>query len=271
MPDITAKMVNELRAKTGLGMMECKKALIDADGDMDKAIENLRKKGVKASLQERTATEGRVIGVLADDRRAVALVEINCNTDFTAKSTPFLELGAKAARALLHNPGVDIAQAGEVNANATEVAQQTGENIRIGKTAHLAAPSGGACGLYLYNITGKIGVIMSFTGPPSEELITDVGGHIAFSRPLALNRDGIPAEVVERERSMAVEQAKATGKPQQIAEKIAEGKLNAFFKEQSLLDQDFFNAGKFKGSIGQMLKAQNVTLEKFARIEVGQG
>ncbi|HYO10475.1 MAG TPA: translation elongation factor Ts [Tepidisphaeraceae bacterium] len=270
MAEITAKAVNELRARTGQPMMKCKQMLQEAGGDLEKAVELFRKAGVKESLRERAATEGRVVGVASTDGKAAALVEINCNTDFTAKSEPFLALGAKAAQALLHNPNLDIAMAAEVNANATEVAQTTGENITIGKTARLEAPAGGRVGLYLYGITGKIGVLMVFSGTPSEELITDIGGHIAFARPLALNRDGISPETVERERNLAVEQAKATGKPQQIAEKIAEGKLNAFFKEQTLLDQDFFNAQKFKGSITQYLKQGNATLEKYVRIEVGQ-
>ena len=124
--------------------------------------------------------------------------------------------------------------------------------------------------MYIYGITGKIGVLMAFKGNPSEELINDLGGHIAFAKPLALDRSGVPADIVAKEREIAVEQAKATGKPQQIAEKIAEGKLNAFFKEQTLLDQDFFNPGKFKGSITQYLQQNKVTLEKYVRVEVGQ-
>ncbi len=270
MAEITAKMVNELRAKTGQGMMECKKALTEAGGDMDKAVEYFRKKGVKASLTEREAGEGRVFGAVAGDSLAAALVELNCNTDFTAKSEPFKALGTKAANALLKNPTGDIAADPEVAAGVTQLAQTTGENIRIGKSANLKAPAGGKAGLYLYGITGKIGVVMSFTGSPSDDLVTDLGGHVAFSKPLALTRDGISPELVEKERTLAVEQAKATGKPEQIAQKIAEGKLNAFFKEQSLLDQDFFNAQKFKGSITQMLQGQKVTLEKYVRIEVGQ-
>src|ERR671914_437281 len=144
MAEITAKLVNELRAKTGQGMMECKRALTETGGDLEKAIEYFRKKGVKASLGERQASEGRVVGVESGDHKAAALVEINCNTDFTAKSEPFLKLGAKAAR--------------------------------------LLAPAGGRVGLYLYGITGKIGVVMAFTGNPSEDLIKQVGGHIAFAR-----------------------------------------------------------------------------------------
>jgi len=267
MAEISAKMVNELRAKTGQGMMECKKALSEVGGDMDKAVDYFRKKGVKASLAERTAGEGRVFGAVSADKKSAALVELNCNTDFTAKSEPFQALGAKAAQALVKNPGGDVSADADIAGGVTQLAQTTGENIRVGKTIQV---SGERAGVYLYGITGKIGVAMSFTGNPSDDLIMDLGGHIAFSRPLALTRDGIPADVIEKERALAVDQAKATGKPEQIAQKIAEGKLNAYFKEMSLLDQDFFNAQKFKGSITQMLAAQKVTLVKFVRIEVGQ-
>jgi elongation factor Ts len=270
MAEITAKLVNELRAKTGQGMMECKKALTESGGDLEKAIEYFRKKGVKASLGERQASEGRVVGVESENHKAAALVEINCNTDFTAKSEPFLKLGAEAARLLLHNPNVDIAHAANVNANITAVAQTTGENVRIGKTARLEAPAGGRVGLYLYGITGKIGVIMAFTGNPGEELVKQIGGHIAFARPVGLTRQEVPADLVAKEREFAVEQAKATGKPQQIAEKIAEGKMNAFFAERVLLDQEFFNAQVFKGTIANYLKQNNVGLVKYARLEVGQ-
>src|SRR5436190_21335653 len=270
MAEITAKMVNELRAKTGQGMMECKKVLAEAGGDVDKAIDIFRKKGVKSSLTERAASEGRVAGVAAEDGSAAALVEVNCNTDFTAKSEPFLKLATNAARVLLHNPNSDIATIGELNAQATEVAQTTGENIRVGKSAYLKAPAGGKAGLYLYAITGKIGVIMAFTGNPSEDLIKQIGGHIAFARPLGLTRAEVPADLIAKEKDIAVEQAKATGKPQNIAEKIAEGKLNSFCAERVLLDQEFFNAQVFKGSVGNYLKQNGVGLEKYVRLEVGQ-
>ncbi len=150
------------------------------------------------------------------------------------------------------------------------MSQTTGENVVIGKTAVL---SGQRVGLYLYGISGKIGVLLQFGGTvanATDELITDLGGHIAFSKPLALDRSGIDAGVVEKERNYAIEEAKATGKPEAIATKIAEGKLNSFFKERALLDQDFFNAQKFKGTITQMLKEKGLTLEKYARVEVGQ-
>ena len=270
MAEITAKLVNELRSRTGQAMMECKKILVEVGGDIDAAIDVFRKRGVKASLGEREAKEGRVVGVAAEDGSGAALVEVNCNTDFTAKSEPVLQLGAKAARLLLKNPSVDIVTAAEVSAEATSVAQTTGENVRIGRTAYLPAPAGGTAAIYLYAITGKIGVIMAFTGKPSAELIQQVGGHIAFTRPAGLTRAEVPADLVAKEREIAIEQAKATGKPQQIAEKIAEGKLNSFFAERVLLDQEFFNAQVFKGSIANFLKQSNVTLEKYVRVEVGQ-
>jgi len=270
MAEITAKLVNDLRAKTGQGMMECKKMLTEAGGDIDKAIDLFRKKGVKASLAERAASEGRVVGAKSADGKAAALVEINCNTDFTARSEPVAALASKAANLLLQNPNVNVSDA--VASDVTSVAQRTGENIRLGKTAVVSNP-GGRVGLYLYSISGKIGVLLSFSGNVAnvnDELITDIGGHIAFARPLALNREALPAAMVAKEREIAVEAAKATGKPQQIAEKIAEGKMQAFYAERTLLDQEFFNAQKFKGTISQLLKNKGVNLEKYVRIEVGQ-
>jgi elongation factor Ts len=269
MAEITAKLVNDLRSKTGQGMMECKKALQESGGDLDKAIDYFRKKGVKASLTERTASEGRVIGTQSADKKSAAIVEINCNTDFTAKSEPVQKIGQAAAQVLLKNPSANAAEDATIKAELTAAAQTTGENVQIGKTAALANPAG-TVGLYLYGITGKIGVIMSFTGSPSEELVKQLGGHIAFARPIGLTRDTVPADLVAKEREIAVEQAKATGKPQQIAEKIAEGKLNSFFGERVLLDQEFFNAQVFKGTVANYLKQNGVSLEKYVRLEVGQ-
>ena len=272
MATITATMVNELRAKTGQAMMKCKQVLTEAEGDMEKAIAIFRKQGVKSSLAERAATEGRVIGAVSADGKVGALVEINCNTDFTAKSEPVQALGAAAAQSLLKSDS-DVSQAPEVAAKATEVSQQTGENVRVGKTARVEN-QGGKVGLYLYGITGKIGVLMSLSGntvKADDELLKQLGGHIAFARPVGLTREEVPSDLVAKEREIAIEAAKATGKPQQIAEKIAEGKMNSFYAERVLLDQEFFNAQVYKGTISAMLKQAGVTLEKYVRIEVGQG
>ena len=270
MAEITAKLVNDLRSKTGQGMMECKKALVESGGDMEKAIAYFRAKGVKASLTERVAGEGRIIGTQSADKKSAAIVEVNCNTDFTAKSEPVQKVGQLAAQALLKNAGAKVVDDAAVKAELTIVAQTTGENVVIGKTAALSNPAG-SVGLYLYGITGKIGVIMSFNGgTPSDDLIKQIGGHIAFARPLGLTRAEIPADLVAKEKEIAVEQAKATGKPQAIAEKIAEGKLNSFFAERCLLDQAFFNSQVFNGTIANYLKQNGVTLEKYVRLEVGQ-
>jgi elongation factor Ts len=271
MAAITASLVNELRAKTGQGMMECKRMLTETGGDIEKAIDGFRKKGIKTSITERAASEGRVVGVQSADGRTAALVEVNCNTDFTAKSEPVQQLATNAAQLLLKNPQADVSQADAVKSNITEVAQQTGENVRVGRTAALSNPAG-KVGLYLYTITGKIGVIVSVSANATDELIRDLCIHITAAKPLALSltREQLPADVVAKERDLAIEQAKASGKPQNIAEKIAEGKMRTFYEERVLLDQAFINPDKFKGSITELLKKNNVTLETYTRIEVGQ-
>src|SRR3954447_7136865 len=158
MAEITAKLVNDLRSKTGQGMMECKKMLTEAGGDLDKAVDLFRKKGVKASLAERAASEGRVFGAKSGDGRSASLVEINCNTDFTARSEPVQQLGSKAASLLVQNPNANVADA--IAADLTSVAQKTGENVRLGKASTLSNPAG-KVGLYIYSISGKIGVLLS--------------------------------------------------------------------------------------------------------------
>ena len=272
MPEITAKMVNELRSKTGQGMMECKKALVETGGDIEKAVDYFRKKGIKSSIAERSATQGRVSGILSDDAKAGVLVEVNCNTDFTAKSEPIAHLGLTAAKMLLTNPSMDLSQSKEITEMLTQASQQTGENVRIGKTAVVSNP-GGRVGLYLYGVTNKIGVLSSFSGSPSDELVRDIGLHVTGKHPIAvsLNREGVPAAIVAKEKEIAVAQAVQSGKPQQIAEKIAEGKMRTFYEENVLLDQEFVNAEKFKGSVSKMLEAGNAKLEKYVRVEVGQG
>ena len=268
MAAITAAMVNELRSKTGQGMMECKKALTQSDGDMEKAIKYFRDKGVKTSVTERVAGEGRVVATAADHGHVAAAVEINCNTDFTAKSDAMGKLLEAALHTLIAEPQKDVKENPEVKAMVTNLAQQTGENVQIGKAVALENKSG-YVGAYVYSITNKIAVLMSFSGEVDAEVIKQLGGHIAFSRPMGLTRDQIPADLVAKEREIAVEQAMGMGKPKQIAEKIAEGKMNSFYAERALLDQEFFNSGVFKGNITAYLKEQGVTLVDYARVEVG--
>ena len=157
----------------------------------------------------------------------------------------------------------------EIKAQLTNVSQVTGENVQIGRTATL---EGETVGGYVYTTAGKgkIAVLLAFSGKVEDSLISQLGMHIAAARPVAHTRDQVPAEMVARERDIAVEQAKATGKPQQIAEKIAEGKLNAFYGERVLLDQEFINAEVFKGKVSDFLKVKGATLQKYIRLEVGQ-
>jgi len=272
MATITAALVNELRAKTGLGMMECKKALVEADGDIGKAYENLRKKGVKTSVLERAAAEGRVFAATSADKKTSAAVEINCNTDFTAKSDLVLNILEKAAHKLLHDPSLSLSNDAELKQELIAASQQTGENVMLGRTAVVGGGSGGVTGSYLYSTSGKgkIAVLLSIAGPHSDEVISHLGMHIAAARPLAMTRGEVAPEIVAKEKEIAVEQAKASGKPQAIAEKIAEGKMNAFYAERVLLDQEFIKADSFKGTVSAMLKAKGVTLRRFVRIEVGQ-
>lgn len=267
---ITAAMVNELRSKTGQGMMECKKMLTETGGDIQKAIEEFRKKGVKSSITERATSEGRVQVGVSGNRKTAAAVVVNCNTDFTAKSDPVSRILDSAVAKLLSNPSVNLAEDAEVKTGITAVAQTTGENVNLGKAVAVTAPDGGSVGAYVYTITNKIAVLMAFKGQASEDVIKNVGGHISFAKPLGLTRDAVPADLVAKERELAVEAAKATGKPQQIAEKIAEGKLNAFFAEKVLLDQEYFNSQAFKGTVGAMLKQNGVELVTYELVEVGR-
>jgi len=271
MAEITAKMVNELRSKTGLGMMECKKALGECAGDIDKAIDYFRKKGVKASITERAAAEGRVAVAVSPDRKHGVIVEINTNTDFAAKNETVGKLAALAAEKFLANPSQKLADDPAIKDQLVSISQQTGENIQIGRTASLSTAAG-AIGSYVYTVAGKgkSAVLIAFTSKTEDDLYRNIGMHIVATRPVAMNRQEVAPELVAKEKEIAVEQAKATGKPQAIAEKIAEGKLNSFYAERVLVDQEYINAEVFKGSVANYLKSKGATIEKYIRIEVGQ-
>jgi elongation factor Ts len=267
MAEITAKMVNELRSKSGQGMMECKKALGETGGDVEKAIELFRKRGVKTSVLAREAREGRVATAVAADGSTACAIEVLCNTDFTARSEPVNKAIEAAFQVLSGRPDADVAEDPAVKELITQAAQQTGENVQIGRTPTLKAPEGGR--VYAYqHYTGKVAVLVALAGNPGEELMKDLCLHITATRPLALDRDSVPADVVAKEREIAVEQAKATGKPQEIAEKIAEGKMRTFYEERVLLDQKFVKDDS--RSIQQLLDASSAKLTKYVRVEIGQ-
>lgn len=271
MAAITASMVNDLRARTGLGMMECKKMLTETGGDIEKAIEAFRKKGVKTSILERAANEGRLHVAAGADRQLAVAVEVVCNTDFTAKTEAVTKVLEAAAAKLLANPDAKLSEDAAIGQQITDIAKQTGENVQLGRTVVLKAPAGGIVGTYLYSTSGKgkIAVLMALSAT-ADAVVNPLGMHITAARPLALTRAEVPADVVAKEKEIAVEQAKASGKPQQIAEKIAEGKMNSFYAERVLLDQVFFNPDFHKGTVSELLKKNGVTLQKYVRLEVGQ-
>lgn len=266
---ITAAQVNELRRRTGLGMMECKKALEETGGDVDKAIEYFRKKGVKTSVSGREAGEGRVGAFLNSGKTRGVLVEVKCNTDFTARNEVVAEILKLAGARLLENPGADAAEDPQIKDKLIAVSQQTGENVQLGRTKVL---EGKKLGKFEYTVTGKVAAIVAADSADApDELLSDVGLHVVAMKPVAagLTRQDVPAQLVSKEREIAVEQAKATGKPQEIAEKIAEGKMSAFYRERVLGEQEYINPDKFKGSVGEYAKKRGASLSGFARLEIG--
>src|SRR4051812_33429036 len=175
MANITAAMVNDLRAKTGQGMMECKKALTETGGDIEKAVEYFRKKGVKTSITERSANEGRVFAATSADRRTAAAIEVNCNTDFTAKSEEMGRVVEKATQKLLQNPSLNLTDDAEIQSDLKNLAQKTGENVVLGRVGVITNVA--AAGSYLYSTAGKgkSAVIMGFEGNPDQETVTNIG------------------------------------------------------------------------------------------------
>ncbi len=267
---ITAAQVNELRKRTGLAMMQCKKKLEETNGDVEAAIEAFRKEGVKTKVAEREAGEGRVNAYLNGDKTRGAIVEVLCNTDFTARNEIVGEVLDLAANLLLEDAAAKPSEDGNIKQKLVDVSQQTGENVQLGRTLVL---EGAKVGRFNYTVTNKVTALVAVdSADVADEVLTDIGLHLAAFKPTpdGLNREDVSAELVEKEKALAVEQAKASGKPQEIAEKIASGKMNAFYRERVLVEQDFINADKFKGTVGDYVKKAGGNLVGFLRVEIGQ-
>ena len=261
MAEISAGLVKELRELTGLGMMECKKALTEAGGDLKKAEELLRiKSGAKASkAATRVAAEGVIGSFISADAKVGALVELNCETDFVARNDDFLAFAkALAETAATRDPG-----AAEED-KRQKLVQKIGENITIRRFKRLQAK--GKLALYVH-AGSKIGVLVDYEGP--EDVGKDVAMHIAFAKPAHLSKAEVPADVVERERSIQLARAKDSGKPEEIARKMVEGALNKFLGEISLLGQPFIKDDK--QSIEKMLGAKKAKIHGYAFLVVGEG
>lgn len=276
MAEITAGMVKELREKTDAPMMECKKALTEAGGDLAKAEEILRVKlGNKATkAATRIAAEGVVGMYLSADGKLGAVVEVNSETDFVAKNEEFIALAKGCAELVAkHNPA-DVAALsalplgeGTVESTRTALVGKIGENMTIRRFARIEAK--GKLSSYVHG-GSKIGVLVDVTGG-DEQLGKDLAMHIAASKPKALDASGVPADLLDKERRIAIEKARESGKPEAMLEKIAEGTVQKYLKDVTLLGQVFVKAEDGKQTIEQLLKAKGASVNGFTLYIVGEG
>lgn len=270
MSNISAKLVKELRERTGAGMMECKKALVATEGDIEKAAEEMRISGqAKADKKaSRIAAEG-VIEAYAADGRAV-LIEINSETDFVARDDSFKAFAAAAAKAAhtANAKTVEEVLAADMGGQTVEQARNTlvtkiGENIQVRRMKAVEASNLGA-----YIHTGKIGVVAALEGG-DESLAKDIAMHIAAVNPLVVSGDDVPAEVVQKEKDIFTAQAQESGKPAEIIEKMIGGRIRKFLDEVALLGQSFVKNPDLK--VEQLVKQHNAKVVSFIRLDVGEG
>lgn len=244
MATITASQVKELREKTGVGMMDCKKALSQTDGNFDSAVQWLREKGLSAAAKkaDRSTNEGRVFTATNSDNTESVIVEINCETDFVASNDEFISFGNQLAQSIVDNniaAGADITaltvNGQKLDTLLPDLILKLGENLTVKQFQKI---TGASVGSYVH-MNGKIGVLAAFDSKVDEDLQKDVAMHIAAANPTYLSNTQIPDEVKVKETEILRIQVLAEGKPENIVDKIVEGKLNKQFKEECLLDQDF--------------------------------
>ncbi len=269
---ISASMVKELRERTGAGMMECKKALVETSGDMDAAVEQLRKSGqAKADKKSgRVAADGRVV-IMADGLKA-AMVEINSETDFVAKDDNFMAFAEAVAACVLAGDAPDVkalaaaslADGRTVEGARTELVTKVGENISLRRFVRLEAAE--HLGSYAHG--ARIGAIVSMQGG-DEDLARDIAMHIAATNPVCVDEDGVSAETLDRERRIFAEQAAESGKPPEIVEKMVAGRVAKFLKEITLVGQPFVKDPDV--SVAKLLKDAGASVVSFVRYEVGEG
>ena len=273
MAEITAKMVMSLRAKTDAPMMDCKKALSEAQGDATRAEEILRVRfGNKASkASTRVAAEGIVACFIEDNKKTGVLVEVNSETDFCAKNDEFLAFVQAITKAAVENDVSDADQLSNLSINdktieeiRTQLIGKIGENITIRRVEKMIAKDN----LFSYNHGGKVGVIVDIQST-DENLGKDIAMHIAATKPKALDQSGVSQDLIEAERRVAIEKAKEAGKPDEMLEKIATGTVNKFLKEITLLNQVFVKDDK--QTIEQLLKNNNSAINGFKFFIVGEG
>ena len=276
MAEITAAMVKELREKTDAPMMECKKALSEAGGDMAKAEEILRVKlGSKATkAASRVTAEGIVSVSISADGKLGSIIEVNCETDFVAKNDDFLKLAKDCAELVASQNPADVAALsalplgdGTVETTRAALVGKIGENMSMRRFVRVEAQ--GKLTSYIHG-GAKIGVLLDLVGG-DEQLGKDIAMHIAASKPKSLDASGVSAEAIESERRIAIEKAKEAGKPEAMLEKIAEGTVQKFLKDVTLLGQVFVKAEDGKQTIEQLLKSKGASVAGFALFVVGEG
>lgn len=264
---ISAVMVKELRERTGLGMMDCKKALVEADGDMDKAIEDLRKKSsLKAAKKAgRTAANGLLGVKVAEDGTRMAMVEVNIETDFAAKNEKFIAFVSKVAQTLFDQG--DLAAVSEsLNAERETLIQEIGENMTI-RRGQVVESAEGALSFYMHGDQRR-GAIVQLTNK-SDEVGRDLAMHVVAINPMVVKSEEVSADVLDKEREIYLSQAQDSGKPEEIVAKMVEGRVKKYLAEVSLLDQPFVKDGNTK--VGALVKQANTDVVQFVRYEVGEG
>jgi elongation factor Ts len=299
--EITAALVKELRDKTGAGMMDCKKALTETEGDMEKAVDWLREKGLAAAAKKagRIAAEGRVHAVVTGNRRTGVLVEVNCETDFVAKGEQFVELCETIAQQLVRNDadhvrreeapeGAERARviyeqalhsdpAKTVGHYVTEAIARIGENIAVRRFARFVVDGEGLVHSYIHG-DGRVGVLVEIGGGAGGEvgeLAHEIALQVAFSRPAYISREEVPASVVEHEKEVLRAQAINEGKKPEIAERMVQGRIEKYYKENCLLEQvwvkdDKRTVGDLIGEYGKKAGAR-LSLRRLVRFEKGEG
>lgn len=283
MSGITAQAVKSLRDRTGAGMMDCKKALREAGGDEEQAIDLLRQWGAAkaAKRAERETSEGLV--EIARREGTTAMVAVSSETDFVARNEEFKDFAARLAGAITGSDlpdgrvvsGEDLLGLPGFESYATELTElrsRIGENIQVHRAVRYAPAAGSSVGSYLH-FGGRIGVLVELTGADGDEaesLAREVAMHVAAARPAGVRPDDIPSDVQERERAVLTEQTRAEGKPEQIVDKIVEGRMRKFFEQQSLVLQPFVKDPD--QTVGDFLAAQagDTTVSRFARFEIGE-
>lgn len=270
---ITASEVNKLRQATGAGMMDCKKALVEAEGDFDKAVENLRKKGQKvaANRADRDSSEGAVLAKVNADQTAGVIVSVNCETDFVAKNETYLNLANALTDLALNYDSKEAFLAADFEGMtvAEKLTEQTGvigEKIEIGGFKTLKAPFVGS---YIH-AGNKIATLvgLSATIDNGEEVAKNVAMQVAAMNPIALNEEGVDASIIEKEIEIAKEQLRQEGKPEAMLDNIVKGKIKRFYKDNTLVDQDYIKDNKV--SVAAYVKsAGDVTVSGFERVALG--